>query len=137
MARRRTRRSRRMLTPEVTLTPLIDTALTLLVIFMISAPVMHYGLKVDLPEGRQNEVADKQQIIVAFDSQGKIYCNDELVAYEVIGEHVKKIRADGNDLPVHVHADKGLSYGKVMGLIDELKAAGVRYVALSTKAIQG
>ena len=64
MRRGNKKRTRRFSTPEISLTPLIDTALTLLVIFMITAPMIHNGIKVDLPQGNSKEVGSQQELVV-------------------------------------------------------------------------
>src|SRR3989338_8600603 len=63
--------------PEVTLTPLIDTALTLLVIFMITTPMMNNVIKINLPSSSVNEGDSKEQqeTIVYVDKHGKLYLN--------------------------------------------------------------
>ena len=71
--RNRKRRGRRLQMPEVSLTPLIDTALTLLVIFMITAPMVQYGIKVDLPQGKSKEVATQQELVVSIHRNGTMY----------------------------------------------------------------
>ena len=74
----RSRRGRRSVgLPEVTLTPLIDTALTLLVIFMITTPMMNNVIKINLPSSSVNEgdSKDQQETIVYIDKQGKLYLN--------------------------------------------------------------
>ena len=58
---RRSRRSSSMGIPEITLTPLIDTALTLLIIFMVTSPMINNGIKVDLPQGKVQEIQGIQE----------------------------------------------------------------------------
>lgn len=76
---RRRRFANRSELPEVCLTPLIDTALTLLVIFMVTTPMIQNSIKIDLPEGSVNEAGSAQQqqqeIMVAIDKDAKIYVN--------------------------------------------------------------
>ena len=73
MARIRKRKTRRFHMPEISLTPLIDTALTLLVIFMVTAPMIQHGIKVDLPHGAAKEVSGQQELVVTMAKDGKLY----------------------------------------------------------------
>lgn len=131
--RRKLRQGRRFRAPEITLTPLIDTALTLLVIFIVTAPMVQNGIRVDLPQGKSREVGSEQEFVVTIDKNNQLYFN----AYPVkTGELVPAILTalkDNDEIPVFIKADATVSYGCVIGIVDELKMAGVKYVAMSTR----
>jgi len=127
-------RGRRIALPEVSLTPLIDTALTLLVIFMITAPMVQYGIKVDLPQGASKEVSNQQELVVTLSKDGRIFFNSYPIERSALIESIRKALAQREDTPVFVRADERLSYGKVIELVDMLKQSGVRYVAMSTRS---
>jgi len=61
--------------PHVSLTPLIDVALTLLIIFMITAPMVQNGIKIDLPQGNSKEVGSQQELVVSMRRDGKMFFN--------------------------------------------------------------
>ena len=132
MARRRRRRSRAAM-PEVSLTPLIDTALTLLLIFMVTAPMVHNGIKVALPQGQTKEATEQQELVISMNAEGVLYFNDELVERAQLLVALQKTLQGHSEQPVFVRADKGLSYGTIISLVDDLKQAGVQLVALSTQ----
>lgn len=134
MMRGRNGRQGRQKLPEITLTPLIDTALTLLVIFMVSAPMVQNGIKVDLPQGNSKEVGAQQELVVTLNKDGKLFYNSYPLKRGDLVQTVKKSLASRDDIPVYVRADEAVSYGKVIEIVDELKVAGVRYVAMSTRA---
>lgn len=136
--RNRRRRERRR--PEVSLTPLIDTALTLLIIFMITTPMLkkENALEVELPKGNVKEVSDglQQELVVSVDKQGRISFDGKLlsqkdlitVLQKKVGEHSKKT--------VFVKADTTVHYGIVIELVDAIKhIGGIKYVALATEKI--
>jgi biopolymer transport protein ExbD len=127
------KRGRRYVMPEVSLTPLIDTALTLLVIFMVTVPMMQHGIKVDLPQGATKEAPKQQELVVVVTKDGKLFFNSFPVTKETLIEKVKKEMGDSGDI-VHVRADKGASYGSVIDIVDTLKGT-VPAVALSTRAM--
>ncbi len=121
--------------PEVSLTPLIDTALTLLIIFIITAPMVQNGIKVDLPQGNSKEVGTQQEMVVTMRRDGKIFFNSYPITKNNLVESVQKALVQKNNMPVYVRADESLEYGKVIEIVDELKMAGVKYVAMSTRAV--
>lgn len=135
MSKMRKRRVRRLHSPEVSLTPLIDTALTLLVIFMITAPMVHNGLKVDLPQGNSKEVGAQQELVVTLSKEGKLFFNSFPVERKSLVDSVKMAMNGRSDVPVYIRGDKNVSYGSVIEIVDELKLAGVKYVAMSTRSI--
>jgi biopolymer transport protein TolR len=135
MIRNRKKRYKRVKMPEVSLTPLMDTALTLLVIFMITAPMIQNGIKVDLPQGSSKEVGTQQELVVTLNKEGKLFFNSYPIERSSLVATVQKAMGDQKDLPVYIRADEKVSYGKVIEIVDELKVAGVKYVAMSTKAI--
>jgi biopolymer transport protein ExbD len=133
----RFRRQRKTITmPEVSLTPLIDTALTLLVIFMITAPMMNNVIKVELPSSQVDEMDSKvqQETIVYIDKQQKLYLNGIEMSLQSIVKELQKMGTAKKIEIVFVKADQAVEYGKVIDLVDTIKmAGGIKYVALATK----
>jgi biopolymer transport protein TolR len=133
----RFRRQRKPITmPEVSLTPLIDTALTLLVIFMITAPMMNNVIKVELPSSQIDEMDSRvqQETIVYIDKQQKLYLNGTEMNLQSIVKALQKMGQQKQVEIVFVKADQAVEYGKVIDLVDTIKmAGGIKYVALATK----
>ncbi len=122
--------------PEITLTPLIDTALTLLIIFMVTTPMIHNAIKVNLPHGKAKEDAGvKQEIIVFIDEDEKLYLNNKCLASnkELITE-IQQVIGEQKDKVVYLKADRTVRYGLVTELVDQMKVVGgISHVALSTR----
>ncbi len=137
MRRNKFRRPRMPITmPEVSLTPLIDTALTLLVIFMITAPMMNNVIKVELPSSQVDEMDSKvqQETIVYIDKQHKLFVNGKELALAAVVQELQQMSAAKKVEIVFVKADQAVEYGKVIDLVDTIKmAGGIKYVALATK----
>lgn len=133
----RFRRQRKpIVMPEVSLTPLIDTALTLLVIFMITAPMMNNVIKVELPSSQVDEMDSRvqQETIVYIDKQQKLYLNGAEMGLQSIVKALQKMGKEKKVEIVFVKADQAVEYGKVINLVDTIKmAGGIKYVALATK----
>lgn len=123
--------------PEISLTPLIDTALTLLIIFMVATPMLkkENALQVELPKGNVKETSDtqKQELIVQIDKSGKLSLNNAVVKEVDLISQLKKQVNPKQQKTVFVKADTGVSYGKVIELVDKIKhVGGIKYVALAT-----
>jgi biopolymer transport protein ExbD len=137
MSRLRRRKKGAISLPEISLTPLIDTALTLLIIFMITTPMVNNSIKIDLPEGSMQE-ADQvpDELVLYLDQAGATYLNDQAVSND---ELIDKIISQMNqrvDKTIFIKADKASNYGKVIQLVDQIKRIKeVKYVALATKKV--
>lgn len=136
MRRARRLRQRVVDVPEISMTPLIDTALTLLIIFMITTPMMNNIIKVELPSSRINETEsyEQQELIVYIDKDQKMYLNGKEFGLSSMIDQLKKVMKKDKDEIVFVKADQAVSYGKVIDLVDTIKVTGgIKYVALATK----
>ena len=134
MGRKIRRRTKKFQMPEVSLTPLIDTALTLLIIFMITAPMVQNGIKVDLPQGKSKEAENQQELIVTMNKENKLFFNSYPIERHALVSSIQKALVQKEDSPVYIRADEKIPYGNVIEIVDELKQAGVKYVAMSTRA---
>lgn len=137
IGRRRKRGLERL--PEVSLTPLIDTALVLLVIFMVATPIMHNSLKIDLPEGNMKEEVDPTvtSLVVTISPKEEIQFNGKVYALdELLKELNEKIKI-AQDKRVYVQCDRNVSSGVLVNVIDSIKyVAGVEHVVLSTERVR-
>ena len=113
----------------------IDTFATLLVMFIITAPMVQNSIKVDLPFGKSKEVSSTQEFIITLSKDGKVFFNNYPISKKDLAAIVQKALVNKEYLPVFVKADRSISYGKVIEVVDQLKEAGVRYVAMSTQPI--
>jgi biopolymer transport protein TolR len=136
--RRRSFRSRRRSSGEmldISMTPLIDTALTLLVIFMIATPMIQNAIRVSLPKGKAKEDAGAQQELVVYvDKNKKLFFNGaELSDEKIVAQLKERVGTDQNKL-VYVKADQAVPYGTVLELVDRIKVVGgISHVVLATQ----
>jgi len=135
------RHRRRKQMAEINVVPLIDVMLVLLIVFMITAPLITQGVKVDLPQTDAEPVenSDELTLVVSIDDEGNYFIslgeedNPEPVPLERIGEDVSKIMNQNPAVPVFLEADQSVSYGLVMNLMSTLGDAGVADVNLITQ----
>ncbi len=136
---RRSKLRKTLVVPEVSLTPLIDTALTLLIIFMVTAPMMQSVIKVELPKAKSQVSQDmnKESLMVSLDSKGDIFLNKKKMTLIQLVEYLQKsiARAPKNNV-VFIHGDKSLPYDKIITTFDAVSGIkGIEHVALVTQKI--
>jgi biopolymer transport protein TolR len=130
---------------EINVVPYIDVMLVLLVIFMITAPLLSQGVKVDLPNAAAQPLAtkSKEPIVVSVDASGNYYLNiaahpSEVVnpvdlASQVAAELKQSSVPGGEQRQVLVKGDKSVDYGKVVQAMVLLQRAGAETVGLMTQ----
>ena len=136
---RRRRRNGMTRLPEITLTPLIDTALVLLVIFMVATPIMHNSLSIDLPEGNMQEgtAPSDSSLVVSIAPPDKFQFNERFYTLENLLSELARVIKTREDKRVYVHCDRKVSSGTLIKLIDSIKyVAGVEHVILSTEGVR-
>ncbi len=125
---------------EINVVPYIDVMLVLLVIFMVTAPMLTQGIKVDLPKSGAepiDEVPDHPPLIVSVDAEGNLYINvgddeDEPASGKKIVAYVSAVLRNRPDTPVLVKADRMVPYGNVIGAMVLLQQGGAKSVGFVT-----
>lgn len=125
---------------EINVVPYIDVMLVLLVVFMVTAPLLMQGVKVELPAAPSAPLDDKQDepLIVSIDAKGLYYLNlgkDEKLAKPLkqITDTVAKVLKQKPKTAVLVWGDTSVDYGLVVGLMTALQRAGAESVGLVTE----
>ena len=122
---------------EINVTPLIDVALTLLIVFMVTTPMIkkENGLHIQVPKGDIQEVpkTTQKEIIICIDSKGVLSINGQVMTREKLLEKLRMLIGKQRDKTVFIEADKGVTYGTVIELVETIKKIeGIGYVALPT-----
>ena len=120
---------------DINVTPLVDVMLVLLAIFMISAPLMFSGIKLDLPKTKKvnNIQLTKKQVILSISRTGEFFIGDEkFLKNEIITVIQSRFTENKTDV-LYIRADYSLDYGVVAKLISTLKRSGVAKIALVTE----
>lgn len=125
---------------EINVVPYIDVMLVLLVIFMVTAPLLMQGVKVDLPQAPSSPLdkKDDEPLIVSIKVDGSYYINlgdkgDQSAPVNEIVDKVAKILRQKPETPVLIWGDKAIEYGKVVHLMSLLQGAGAPSVGLVTE----
>ena len=124
---------------DITMTPLIDVMLVLLVIFILTAPLMSSSLKLDLPKADGAAASDAPAVLaVAIDAQGRLFLGEDALDAKTEREQVAvRVRAAAQRNPateVQLRADSRVPYGRVAELIGWVQAAGLTRIGFVTEA---
>lgn len=125
---------------EINVVPYIDVMLVLLIIFMVTAPMLMQGVKVDLPDAAAEPVdnQDSEPLIVSVDASGRLFLNvggsdKQALELATIRQRVSAVLRRDPQKPVLVWGDQAVSYGRVVTVMTALQAAGAPSVGLVTE----
>lgn len=119
---------------DINVTPLVDVMLVLLIIFMVTAPLMLNGIKLDLPKTKEvNPInLNATQVILSFSKSEEYFLGkDKILANEIVPEIQKQFKKNKTDT-LFLRADFNLPYGKVAKLMSFLKRGGIQKISLVT-----
>ena len=136
-------RKRRSPVSEINVVPYIDVMLVLLIIFMVTAPLISQGVKVDLPKASANpiEQEDNPPIIASVDVKGRYFLNvgddqESPLEQEDLAALVQAQLQKDPNTPVVVKGDGQVAYNEVIQLMVLLQGAGVPSVGLMTDPVE-
>lgn len=131
MARRGLYNNRSLpLTADINLINLVDVAFTLLVIFMITAPILQGGVEIQIPQAEVAPLPASEAIVISIDREGAIYIDEAKVTLEEFKAAISDVWNQKGTPPVYVQGDEAASYGIVLKVVAALKAAEIEAVGL-------
>ncbi|NTU93492.1 MAG: protein TolR [Chlorobiaceae bacterium] len=120
---------------EINVTPFVDVMLVLLVIFMVTAPMMTSGVKVDVPQTSHDRLdVDAKALVVSVDASRKVSINDFQLAPEDLAAELPRILESKQAEEVYLKADRTLPYGFVMSVMASIREAGVEKIGMVTES---
>jgi len=123
------------LVSDINVTPLVDVMLVLLIIFMVTAPMLHQGIPVDLPRAEATNLPLNREdpLIVSISADGIVYLAEVPIhPSQLVDRLLPMIEARGHD-QVFLKADEGVVYGRVVEVLDILHRGGVTQVGMVTR----
>ena len=127
-------KKKRELISEINVTPFVDVMLVLLVIFMITAPLLTTGIKVNLPESTAKVISEKKEpVTVSIKKNGEIFLQKKKLNKDELIKKLFELKKLNDDLKIYIRGDKDLNYGQVINLMGTINKAGFKKVALVTK----
>ena len=134
--------SRRRLMGEINVVPYIDVMLVLLIIFMITAPLLTQGVKVDLPKGAAEPIEAQRipPLVLSVDKAGRLYLNvgpepQRPIDEATVGARAAATLQSNPATQVLVKADSAVAYGRVVQAMVILQQAGARTVGFITEPL--
>lgn len=119
---------------EINVTPFVDVMLVLLIIFMVTAPMMTHGVKVDTPQTTHEKMdIDAKSIIIAIDANRQVFINQYQLDASEVGERLPAILDVRQTREVYLKADKSLPYGLVMNVMAQIREAGIEKIGMVTE----
>ncbi len=135
-----TTRRKRKLMGDINVVPYIDVMLVLLIIFMVTAPLLTQGVKVELPKAGAEPIADVPNhppLVLSVDAEGNLYLNrgdnkNEPTDAQTVIATTAAILRNRPQTPILVKADKKVPYGNVVGAMVLLQRGGANQVGFVT-----
>ncbi|MGB0335309.1 MAG: ExbD/TolR family protein [Opitutales bacterium] len=135
MARQFHRKDRLSALTEINVTPLIDLAFALLIIFMITTPLLEQTVDLNLPvETAKPQAEDREDFqSVSIDQGGLYYWGDQQVSEQQLSDLLDTMAMDPAPPVLSIRADAQLPYQRVVTLIDMIKQRKLSKISLDTK----
>jgi biopolymer transport protein ExbD len=120
---------------ELNITPLLDLAFVLLIIFVITTPLLEQGITIATPSSSPTPVAlDLQSVkTVSVNQKGEIFLEKELVPLSLLEEHLRQLKIADEKVAIGIRADKRLAYEKIIEVLDALQRSGITQFGLITQ----
>ncbi len=120
---------------DINVTPLVDVMLVLLVIFMVTAPLLHQGVEVQLPKSVSQNLpkSPEDPLILSITKREVYYLNETPIPKAQLRERLRLILKNRRDRSVYLKADRNLPYGVVVETMDVLNRLGVENLGMVTE----
>jgi len=120
---------------DINVTPLVDVMLVLLIIFMVTAPMLHQGVSVALPKTATTNLPSgiEDPLILSITRDGRYYINKTAVARGLLRDRLNSFLRGRKDRTVFLKADRALSYGTVVETLDILNRMGIESLGMITE----
>ena len=122
---------------EINVTPFVDVMLVLLIVFMVTAPLLTVGIKVDLPKVKATALTDIQDPIeITVKLDGEVYIGESKVKVENLIPRLNAITEQNTEARIYIRGDRVVAYGRNMEIMSIINSAGYIKVALITQNLE-
>lgn len=120
--------------PKLMIIPMIDIMFFLLVFFIMSTLYMveQRTISMQLPQASTHQVTIDKSVAIAVTADGKVYFEQEELPLTLLKRRIEAAMRGNPNLVFILRSDKQTEYGKVVAVLDEMKAAGVKRMAIAT-----
>ena len=120
---------------DINITPMLDLAYVLLVIFILMCAASVQGVKVNLPKASAApSLAKPKTKAISINNEGKIFLDTVPVTLQELEQRLTQLKAQNPDFPVVIKGDSLTQYQSIMDVLDVLGRLGLTQVGLATKA---
>jgi len=120
------------LVETINITPMLDTAMTLLLIFVIISPIIGRGIAVELPTAKGEKLPVTTTVVLTVDREGAIFLGNKPVNPVFLGTDLQNLKMSNPDLRVIIQADRSVCYERVVYVLDIVRQSGISAVGLAT-----
>jgi biopolymer transport protein ExbD len=119
---------------DINITPMLDLAYVLVVIFIIMTTASVQGVKVDLPHGSSTvSLAVPKTKVISISNSGQIFIDAIPVSLAELGAKLRDAKAVTPDLPIVLKGDRGVQYEKIMNVLDLCGQVGITNIGLAAQ----
>jgi biopolymer transport protein ExbD len=123
---------------EINVTPLVDVMLVLVIIFIITAPLLTHGIKIDLPKASSTANPEKPETVtLSLDAKGKVFWNDNAVTDEQLPAMMAEAAKKEPQPEMHLRADRETRYQKLAEIMSMARNAGLTRLGFVTDPSAG
>ncbi len=123
---------------DINITPMLDLAYVLVVIFIIMTTASVQGVKVDLPHGSSTvSLAVPKTKVISVSTSGQIFIDAIPVSLAELGAKLRDAKAVTPDLPIVLKGDRGVQYEKIMNVLDLCGQVGITSIGLAAQRTAG
>jgi biopolymer transport protein ExbD len=121
---------------DINITPMLDLAYVLLVIFILMCTAAVQGLKADLPAGNAGtkSLAEKKVKAITINTEGKVFLDTSPVSLSELEGRLAQLKAENPNLPIVIKGDRTTQYQAIMDVLTVVGQVGITQVGLATKA---
>jgi biopolymer transport protein TolR len=123
---------------DINVTPMVDVMLVLLIIFMVTAPLIQQGVKVNLPATKAAPVeASDTKLVLSVDAKKRVFIGDAQVPLAQLEEKLRTNSKAQKDKELYLHADRGIPFGIAVEVMAAAQRAGIQNVGIITDPFAG
>ena len=117
---------------DINIVPFVDIILVVLIIFMVTTPfIMKPSININLPKAGSGEDTTPSQLTITIGTEGRLLLNGKASDEAAITAYSKDLAAKKPDIQAIISADKEVTHGRVVGIIDAVKSGGVKKFAIT------
>ncbi len=117
---------------EINVIPLVDIILVVLIIFMVTAPmIMKPSINVNLPKAASGDKTTPSELTITISPSGEFYVNGSVSNDDDLRKRATEAYGKNVDVQAIISADRDVSHGRVVGVMDIVKSVGVKKFAIT------